>query len=259
MLFRDCGEIRYYQFDSFNDKVCHAIFTRRGGASPKPWASLNMGGTVGDDPLRVTTNRQAALATLGRETTSVFDVWQVHSAEVVIGTSPHPVGTPHQRADAILTDKHGLTLMMRFADCVPVFLYDPRHHVVGIAHAGWLGTVRGIIKATIEALKINFHTNPADLLAGIGPSIGPDHYIVGEDVVNQVKEAFSGDASELLIRNDDQTAFDLWAANRLSLERAGVNHIEVSGLCTACNTEDWYSHRAEQGRTGRFGAIIALR
>jgi purine-nucleoside/S-methyl-5'-thioadenosine phosphorylase / adenosine deaminase len=259
MIFQDRGKVRYYQFESFDNSTCQAIFTRRGGVSPEPWATLNMGGTVGDDLQRVNENRQRGLADLGRDPVTVFDVWQVHGVETVIARSPHVPGTPHQQADAIITDQPGLTLMMRFADCVPVFLHDPVHKIIGIAHAGWLGTVRGIIPATLEAIKTNFGSNPADIIAGIGPSIGPDHYEVGAEVVTQVQKTFGVDASSLLVKEGEHTFFDLWAANRMQLEAAGINHIEISGLCTACHTEDWFSHRAEHGQTGRFGAIFALR
>lgn len=258
MLLQDCSEIRYFKFECFDNKVCQAVFTRRGGVSPEPWATLNMGGTVGDDPRNVAENRSRALAALGRDMDSVFDVWQVHGIDVVIAKSPRSLESPHLQADAILTNQSGVTLMMRFADCVPVFLYDPVCKVVGIVHAGWLGTVRGIVPVTVEAMKSTFGSNPEDILAGIGPSIGPDHYEVGAEVVFQVKKVFGKAASGLLLEDNERFVFDLWAANRFQLESAGIRQIETSGLCTACHTSDWFSHRAELGKTGRFGAIIGL-
>jgi copper oxidase (laccase) domain-containing protein len=107
-------------------------------------------------------------------------------------------------------------------------------------------------------MQQRYGSTSKDIRAGIGPSIGPDHYEVGSDVVDQVTQTFGCDASSLLSKGAGRVKFDLWAANRLLLERAGVGQVEVAGLCTACHTEDWYSHRAEKGRTGRFGAIIAL-
>jgi hypothetical protein len=148
--------------------------------------------------------------------------------------------------------------MMRFADCVPVLLHDPVRGVVGLAHAGWMGTVRGTITAAVSAMQSGFGSAPEDIRAGIGPSIGPDHYQVGEDVAAQVRQAFGPDSDRLLAVRDGSIFFDLWAANRLHLQRAGVRQIELAGLCTACHLDDWYSHRAEHGRTGRFGALIAL-
>jgi YfiH family protein len=258
MPFQSNGEIRYYQFGLFNQTLLHAIFTRRGGVSPDPWAALNLGSTVGDDLERVRENSRLALAALERDPASVFDVWQVHGVEVVIAEAPHSPESPHMQADAILTDRPGLTLMMRFADCVPIMLHDPVRKVAGIAHAGWMGTLRGTVRFAVEAMQKHYGSSPADIQAAIGPSIGPDHYEVGPDVVIQVQQAFGRDASSLLSASTGLMKFDLWAANRLLLEQAGVRHVEVSGICTACHTEDWYSHRAEKGRTGRFGAIIAL-
>jgi len=252
------GEIRYFQFELFRQGLIHAVFTRQGGVSPEPWAALNLGSMVGDDSERVRENQRLALASLFRDLESVYDVWQVHGVAVAIANAPRPPKVPHLQADVVLTDKPGLTLLMRFADCVPILLHDPVRKVVGIAHAGWMGTVRGTARFAVEAMQKHYGSMPADILAAIGPSIGPDHYEVGADVALQVKQSFRSDASDLLSLNTGSMKFDLWAANRLLLEQAGVSQVEVAGLCTACNTGDWYSHRAEKGRTGRFGAIIAL-
>ena len=257
MPFQDNGAIRYFQFELFHD-LTHAVFTRRGGLSPDPWASLNLGGTVGDDPQRVRENRLRALSAIQLDPALVYDVWQVHGVDVVITDAARLPEIPHQRADVILTAKPGLTLMMRFADCVPILLHDPVRGIAGIAHAGWMGTVRGVVRAMLEAMQTRFGCKPADIRAGIGPSIGPDHYEIGPDVVAQVRQAFGPAANSLLEVRGRSTYFDLWSANRLHLEQAGVTQIEVAGLCTACHTEDWFSHRAEKGRTGRFGAVIAL-
>jgi polyphenol oxidase len=258
MSFQTNAEIRYYQFEIFDKTLTHAIFTRWGGVSPAPWASLNLGGTVGDDAERVRENRRRALAALGRDPETVYDVWQVHGTNVVIAETARRAENSHVQADAILTDKPGLTLMMRFADCVPVLLHDPIRKVVGIAHAGWLGTVHGTLRAALETMRLRFGTNAADVLAAIGPSIGPDHYEIGADVVHQVQQSFGTSAAGLLAGRGGRMYFDLWAANRFLLEQAGVQQIETAGLCTVCHNEDWFSHRAEKGRTGRFGALIAL-
>jgi polyphenol oxidase len=258
MPFQSIQGIRYFQFENLGDGLTQAVFTRRGGLSPDPWSALNMGGTVGDDPNRVQENRYLALRTLGCDTKSVYDVWQVHGVNVVIAEAPRPPEIPHLHADVILTDRPGITLMMRFADCVPVLLHDPIHKAIGIAHAGWMGTVYGTVRIAVEAMQAHFGSDPGDIRAAIGPSIGPDHYEVGPDVITQVRRAFGKSVPNLLVRHSRAIHFNLWAANRLALERAGVNQIEIAGLCTACHTEDWYSHRAEHGRTGRFGVIMRL-
>ena len=248
--------LAYYQFDSLPAR--HGIFTRQGGVSAAPWNSLNLGGNVGDDPLAVRENHQRMYAALGVEDSRACTVWQVHSADVVYAAGPVPGRRWLAAADALMTDKPDLPLAMRFADCTPILICDPRLGVVGMAHAGWRGTVQGVSSELVRAMAAAFGSRPADMIAGIGPSIGPEHYQVGEEVVAAVKDRF-GTLDGLIARNSqDGTAYlDLWAANRLDLERAGVSQVEVAGLSTASHTADFYSHRAEHGRTGRFGAVIA--
>ena len=256
MPFNHQDDLRFYQFNNLQTR--HAIFTRHGGVSPEPWNSLNVGGTVGDDLERVRANRNLSLKALGCVPESVFDVWQVHGADVVCANTPRPDGESLRQADIILTDKPDLTLYMRFADCVPMLFHDPRKGVIGVAHAGWVGTLRDVATSTVNTMKKQYGSNPADIVAGIGPSIGPDHYEVGSDVILQVMQKF-GDESELLLKSHNgKIHFDLWKTNQILLERAGVGTIEIAGVCTACNTSDWFSHRAEKGRTGRFGALITL-
>jgi YfiH family protein len=259
MRFNFADGVRYLTFDIFPKNVVHAVFTRQGGFSPEPWNSLNVGGTVGDESQRVRENRYRSFATLGRERESMFDVWQVHSADVVVANAPHPRLNcpPEFKADAMITDNPEVTLFMRFADCTPILLYDPIKKAVGIVHAGWLGTVRHVTGQTVRNMQAAFGSRPADILAAIGPSIGPDHYEIGPDVIEQVRHSFGEDANGLLVEHNGRIHFDLWKANKLSLKRAGVEQVEVAELCTACHTSDWYSHRAQKGKTGRFGALIA--
>ncbi len=258
MPFGRAAELRFFQFQSLSQpSLQHAIFTRQGGVSPAPWSSLNFGATVGDQLDRVRQNKLRGLEALRRPPESAFDVWQVHSADVVIATQPR-TDEPPQKADAIVTDTPGLTLVMRFADCVPIMIHDPVTHSLGIAHAGWLGTVRKVAVRLVESMQQHFGAQPKDMLAGIGPSIGPDHYPIGPEVVEQVKVALGDRAEEHLQRLNGQTHLNLWSANRGMLEDCGIGSIEVAGLCTACHLEDWYSHRGEQGKTGRFGAIASL-
>ena len=256
MPFTYQDNLRYFQFNTIQTR--HAIFTRRGGLSPEPWNSLNVGGTVGDDSTRVRANRNLSLKALGCLPDSVFDVWQVHGADVVYATEPRLDSESVKQADIILTDKPELTLYMRFADCVPIFVHDPRKGVIGVAHAGWMGTLRDVATSMISSMIKRYGSNPADIIAGIGPSIGPDHYEVGADVILRVMEKFKDESELLLKSHDGKIHFDLWKTNRVLLERAGVGHIEIAEVCTACNTNDWFSHRAEKGRTGRFGALITL-
>jgi len=259
MPFNHDNGIRYYTFGIFPREVAHAVFTRQGGVSPEPWASLNVGGTVGDEVTRVRENRYRSFTALGRRIESLFDVWQVHSADAVCADAPRDPGEELIQADIIFTDRPSVTLYMRFADCVPILLHDPKQGVVGLAHAGWLGTVRGTTSAAVRTMCEHYGTRPENILAAIGPSIGVDHYEVGHDVIAKVHESFNSDAERLLQTRGGKTYFDLWAANATQLQQSGVDKIEIAGLCTACHLDDWFSHRAEKGRTGRFGALIGLR
>ncbi len=258
MPFTHKNGIRYYTFDVFPLEVTQAVFTRQGGVSPEPWKSLNVGGTVGDDAARVRENRYRSFNTIGRPLDSLFDVWQVHSAEAVCADAPRDPSKELVQADIIFTDKPSVTLYMRFADCVPILFYEPKRGVVGLAHAGWLGTVRGTTSAAVKTLCENYGSKPENILAAIGPSIGVDHYEIGHDVIARVHEAFNSEADRLIESRNGKTYFDLWKANELQLQMAGVEKIEIARLCTACHLDDWFSHRAEKGKTGRFGALIGL-
>lgn len=259
MPFTQHNGIRYYTFDRFPRSLVQAVFTRQGGVSPAPWDSLNVGGSVGDNPSRVRENRARSFAALGRTLDSLFDVWQVHSANAVCAEAPRVPGEPLVQADILLTDRPEVTLYMRFADCVPILFHDPKKGVVALAHAGWLGTVRGAAAAAVRIMRERYSSKPQNILAAIGPSIGPDHYEIGADVILQVQQAFDpSDAERLLESRQGRVYFDLWTANYVQLRRAGVEQIEVAGMCTACHLEDWFSHRAEKGKTGRFGALVAL-
>ncbi len=260
MPFNQPDRVKYFTFDSLTGEgVVHAVFTRHGGESTGPWSSLNVGKTVGDDPKTVARNREHSFNAVGREIATLSDSWLVHGNDVLVYDRPRPAEQkiPPQ-ADIILTDNPAVSLFMRYADCVPVLLVDPMRRALGLAHAGWKGTVLRVAQKAVEAMQARYGSRPEDLLAAIGPSIGPERYEVGPEVVAQVEVAFGPEAAELLPRVGQSVHFDLWQANALTLEEAGVRHIELSGLCTAEHVEDWYSHRAENGKTGRFGVLLAL-
>lgn len=259
IYFTDYDTVRYLTFDTLNKAgVVHGLFTRRGGVSPEPWASLNLGGTTGDSREHVVENRRRMFDALHQPVESIFDSWQVHGTEVLVATAPRPLNQPHKPADILITNKPGITLTMRFADCVPILLYDPEKRVAALVHAGWQGTVKHAGRIAVEAMCELFDSRPKAILAAIGPSIGPDHYEVGEDVLQRVQDAFGAESEQVICNVNGRRHFDLWKANTMVLQGAGVRQIEVAELCTACHVEDWFSHRKEHGKTGRFGAAICL-
>ncbi len=251
----------YYHFKSVSQLggVTHGVFTRRGGVSLPPYDSLNVGSTVGDDPDRVRVNHERIAGVIGAEDTSFRTTWQVHGAEVLVARRDQAQSWPPPQADGIITAENDLPLIMRYADCVPIMLVDPVRHVIGMAHAGWRGTLAGIGPATIRAMHEVYGSQPQDIVAGIGPSIGPCCYEVGPEVIAQMREVFP-EADDLIVPpNNGRGAYlDLWKATEYALRSAGVQFVEVARLCTRCHSHEFYSHRAEAGRTGRFGAILMM-
>lgn len=248
----------FYQFSHLADDlpVEHGIFTRLGGVSASPFAELNLGHTVGDDPLTVAENHRRVYAALGARSSEVVTAWQVHGRRVqaVDGRSG---GEVIPRADGLITRTPGLVLLQRFADCLPLLIVDPVRAVVGLAHAGWRGTLAGVAGATLRAMARNYGSVPEDVVAGVGPGIGPCCYEVGADVVDAVRRTFAA-ADPILPRVNGSVHFDLPAANVQQFLQLGVRRIHTSGICTACQVDEFFSHRAEDGRTGRFGVAIRL-
>jgi len=249
----------YYSFAilaPYEEKVFHGVFTRLGGVSPPPYDSLNVGEFVGDEERRVEENLSRICSALGISSKDVATAFQVHGSNLaVIGLDDR--GRAFPETDALITDAPGIALMLRFADCVPIVLYDPFRSCVGLVHAGWKGTVEGLARKTVTAMMEAYGSRPKDILAGLGPSIGPCCYRIGKDVVELVRGAFSN-WSSYLFRKGASFHFDLWEANKRQLEEEGVKRIEISGICTSCRSEEFFSHRAEGGRTGRFAVVVGL-
>jgi YfiH family protein len=252
--------VRFLTFDSLDRLgVPHAVFTRRGGVSQGAFAELNVGATVGDERPNVNENLERVFAAVGRARNSIFDSWLVHGTDVLVAHRPWPKEWARPpKADIVITDRPQVSLFMRYADCVPIVLYDPQCKAIGLAHAGWRGTVQKVAARAVSALGEQYGSRPQDILAAIGPAICTEHYEVGTEVAAEVQAVFGVDAEKLLPRANGSVHFDLVTANQLTLQAAGVGSIERADLCTASNTDDWFSHRASGGRTGRFGALIAL-
>jgi YfiH family protein len=164
--------------------------------------------------------------------------------------------------DGLITADPAIYLVMRFGDCTPLIFFDPVRRAIGLAHAGWRGTMKNVAGAAIDALVGRLGCAVENIIAVIGPTIGPCCYEVGPDVRQAAAQAL--DEPDSLFSRPGRNGrtgyahFDLWEANRRQLAACGVSRIIQSELCTACRTDLFYSHRAERGRTGRFGVIIGL-
>ncbi len=246
----------WYTFEGPGPRLRHALLTRLGGVSRGPYASLNLGSTVGDDPNAVQENLRRVCATFGLTRAQLVSPHQVHEAHVAYVTRAEG-GQIIPATDALITDDPHIALLLRFADCAPVLFYDARHHVAGLAHAGWRGVAARVVPATLSAMREAFGTSPADVWAGIGPAISAVHYEVGAEIVVAVAAAVPRDA-EIAFKHNGSWHLDLSAAIHAQLRACNVGAIESAGLCTATRTDEWYSHRAEHGRTGRFGVLVQL-
>ena len=245
--------------------IKHGVSTRFGGMSDVPFSSLNLGLHTGDINEWVIANRQRFCRAVGVEAKDAVTAQQVHGDQIAIVTTDH-IGKGAavyleaiEGADALITNVPNIPLLLFFADCVPVLIVDPVKDVIGIAHAGWKGTVNKIAQKTVLAMQKEFGTLPEHCLVGIGPSIGSCCYEVDDIVMLKVKNQFQR-WEELLCPVGEKWKFDLWHANRMQLEDIGVtsSNIIVSHVCTACNNELFFSYRAENGCTGRIGAVIVL-
>jgi YfiH family protein len=237
--------------------LIQGVFTRQGGVSRGPWSSLNVGHTVGDEPQAVEANHQCICRALDIPREAITTAQQVHGAQVA-QVRPGDRGATFPATDGLITDVPGVALMLRFADCVPLLFFDPHRPAVGLAHAGWQGTLMGIASRMVETVQAAFGSRPEELMAGIGPAIGPCCYQIGRELADRVQAQFP-QWPDLIRWRDGVPYLDLWRANRRQLEAAEVRFIAVAQHCTACHVEEFFSHRAEGGRTGRFAAVIGLR
>lgn len=249
-------------------EIEHFVSTRTGGFSEFPYHSLNLGLHVGDDPDKVMKNRRRLAEAIGIPLNQFTIARQIHSGNVrVVSDELRGRGSTDQEnaiddADAMVTDTPGICLIVLVADCVPMLFFDPMRRAVGVAHAGWRGTLKSIAANTVMTMEEAFGSSPANIMVGIGPSIGPCCYRVGPEVISQVKSVFQ--SSNDYIANESKDGggfFDLWKANLEGLLHAGIErkNIEIAERCTCHEPDIFYSYRNQRGDTGRFAAGIMLR
>ncbi len=269
MLETHLQSLSTFRFQNLSERggINHFVSTRIGGLSLPPYESLNLGFHVEDTPETVLKNRERLAANIGIPLSDFTIAEQVHSDTVTIvteemrGYGASNLDTAVKATDALVTDVPNLCLTVLSADCVLVLFFDPQKRVIAAAHAGWRGTVKLVAQKTAETLKTKFDCAPADLLIGIGPSIGPCHYEVGPEVIAQVEGTFGGRDGYINDKGPDGKGyFNLWEANKRQIIEAGIpaQNIEVARICTYCNAHLFFSERHQKGRTGRFGAGIML-
>ena len=237
----------------------HLITTRSGGIGAGPYASLNLGYHVGDDPAQVTRDRELLAQAAGYRAASLVAAQQVHGAGVrVVGAAESGRGALDwdgalPSTDALVVGEPGVPVAILVADCAPVLLVDPVHRVLAVAHAGWRGALAGVAGAALRAMSESFATHPCEVLAGIGPCLCVPCLEVGEEVAEQAA-AVCPSAVRL---GQSKPHLDLRALTRHDLETAGVppGNIEVLPDCPRCLPEIYFSHRGQGGVAGRFGLV----
>ncbi|MDO1447934.1 peptidoglycan editing factor PgeF [Rhodocytophaga aerolata] len=262
MIQQTTDSLKLWQFHNLSQHkgIKHFISGRSGGVSEGEIGSLNLSFRAGDTRENVQENRSRLAYALGISPEQLFFPAQTHSIHVK-KVEPGTQSASLTDTDALVTNSPGQCICVMSADCVPILLYDPVKEAVGAVHAGWRGTVGKIVTATVQAMQQEFGTKPADLIAGIGPSICPEVYQIGEEVIEAVLQTFGKEANLISNQNGEGKGyFNLWEANRIQLLNLGVQptSIEVAGICTYQQSDQFFSARKSGNRAGRFAAGILI-
>lgn len=260
----------YFTFPAFDELpgIVHGFSSRLGGVSEGCLSSMNLSFSRGDEPERVRENFRRIAESIGFSEKDLVFSMQTHTVNVRrVGKEDcgrgleRPVG--YRDVDGLVTNEPGVVLATFYADCVPLFFVDPVRRCIGLSHSGWRGTVGKIGKETVEMMAREFGSDPEDILAAVGPSICQECYEVSEEVIGLFRENFAEDLwPKLFYRKDNgHYQLNLWEANRLIFQEAGIlpEHITVTDICTACNPELLFSHRASGGKRGNLAGFLELK
>ncbi len=248
--------------------VYHGFSTRLGGVSKGVCSTMNLSFARGDEEEAVRENYRRIAKAIGVKDDSFVFSAQTHTTNIRVVTLKDKgkgltAPLDYSDVDGLVTNEPGLCLTTFYADCVPLFFLDPVKRVIGLSHSGWRGTVGKIGKKTVEIMHDVYGCNSADILAAIGPSICQTCYEVSEEVIDVFRRNFFKEYwKELFYKKDNEKyQLNLWKANELILEDAGIlkTHLAVTNLCTCCNHELLFSHRASNGQRGNLAAFLALK
>lgn len=259
--------LSYQAFEQFPD-IVHAFSTRLGGVSQGIYSSMNLSFTRGDEDAAVHENYRRLAEAVGFSAEDIVTSDQTHTANVRLVTEEDRGNgitkpRPYTDVDGMITNVPGLVLATFYADCVPLYFIDSVHRAIGLSHSGWRGTVAKIGEVTVRRMQEEFGSDPSEIYGAVGPSICQDCYEVSEDVIEQFRAAFPQDKWDALFygKPDGKYQLDLWEANHQIMLGAGLKeeHISMPNLCTCCNPEFLFSHRASHGRRGNLGAFLGIR
>ena len=270
ILDNEKNGVRYLQFPALmKPEVCRHLFsTRIGGVSEGDLGSMNLSYTRGDKPENVDENFRRIADILNCSLNDFVLSHQTHTTNVrVVTEADKGKGITKERdyedVDGLITNVPGVVLSTFYADCVPLYFLDPVRKAIGLSHSGWRGTVNKMGMVTVRKMMEEYGCNPKDMIAVIGPSICVDCYEVSMDVAEEFMDAFadSDNLDKIVIpKNKDKALLDLWQANLAVLLEAGIaaENISMPDICTACNKDVLFSHRASNGKRGNLGAFLVL-
>ena len=246
------------------DNICavHGFTTRRGGVSPAPFDSLNLGLYREDDPENVAKNHALLANALGYDPKKLVMTHQVHSDIVRAVTSADANGIDHHdypESDALITNEPGVALWVFTADCTPVLLHDPVTGAVGAVHAGWRGTSAAIVSKTVEKMVSLYGCEAKNIHAAIGPNIGFCCFETDADVPEAMVKTYGEEAKNHIRAKGNKYYVNLKELNAMDLRRVGVKSIAISDACTVCQCDRFWSHRVTKGVRGSQGAIIVCK
>lgn len=261
VITKQQGQLEYLAAEGIS--VPHCFTTRLGGVSEGIFSSLNIGYNRGDDPKNVEENYRILTAALGCDLSDLVLTRQIHTDIVRIATRQEAGKSLDNRdwpeCDALITNEPGVALVIFTADCTPILLHDPVTGAVGAAHAGWRGTAMGIAAKTVQAMVREYGCEAKNIRAAIGPNIGCCCFETDRDVPDAMIEALGEETKGFIRPNGEKYYVNLKEINALWLRRAGVEKIEISDACTACQPDVFWSHRVTRGQRGSQGAIIVCK
>ena len=271
MELREKNGVSFLAYPVFEklSRFYHGFSTRKGGVSKGVYTSMNLSFTRGDREADVMENYRRIAKAIGFPVESLVCADQTHTTNIRIVTEEdRGKGVTRERdyrnIDGLVTNVSGITLTTFYADCVPLFFIDPVNRAIGLSHSGWRGTVGRIGAKTLEIMEKEYGTRAKDVYAAIGPSICQDCYEVSGDVAEQfIQEFLAGGEDRSLVyqKENGKYQLNLWRANELVLQEAGISseHISLPGICTCCNPELLFSHRASKGRRGNLCAFLGIK
>ena len=265
MVMCENDGVPFLHLPSFTEQkwLNHAFSTRLGGVSTGIYSSMNLGFGRGDSDDNVLENYRRFCAAAGFDIHNLVSTAQTHKTEILrVGEAERGAGIikskPWHDIDGLITNEKNVALCVYSADCVPLLFADTVHHAIGVAHAGWRGTVAEIAAVTVGAMQREFGTQPSELLVGIGPSIGPCCFEVDTPVAKQFLDCPEISENCMVKKENGKWMIDLWEANAQILRNAGVQKIEKGEFCTRCNSDTLWSHRATDGKRGGACGILCI-